>query len=394
MAQIPSTTYEHELAPVSVGSAMKAAGAKAVMQGAGASYLVPFRNITVLEGFNVRIDTPDYLKHVAAIKASIKAEGFYPDQPVAGYAEKNEADELILALTNGHTRHRALGELIADEAETEFTPDFLVPMIAKASGQSLEDLTFALISGNQGRPLTVVEKAIVAKRLVTMGVEEARIAERMGVTEKYVGDLLILAAASPTVRNFVINEKVSATEAVKQLRKDPKKAAEKLKAAIAEAEAAGKTKVTAKDIDGTVKKPKAPKGDSADEGVSASARMSDGKVYQTFRYGFKQGEIVDAATIKPISRVLDGEWWAYVDDNTKTHVVIEDAITIEIKVTTVSKGDEAEDDDGGIGDTDDGVAGALTDQSGDAEDEADDTFADDATGDGEDGEAEEEDSSI
>lgn len=367
MAQIPPSTYEHELAPVSVGSAMKASGATAVMQGAGAVYKVPFRNISILPGFNIRIDTPDYVKHVEAIKASIKAEGFFADKPVSGFAEKNAEGEPTLSLTDGHTRYRALAELIADEAETEFTEDFPVPMIAKAAGQSMEDLTFALISGNQGRPLTVVEKAIAAKRLVGLGVEETRIAERMGVTPKYVGDLLVLAGASPTVRNFVINEKISATEAVKQLRKDPKKAADKLKAAIAEAEAAGKTKVTAKDIDGTTKKPKAPKADSDEGGVSASARMSDGKTYTSFKFGFKQGEIVDAATIKPISRLLDGEWWNYVDESTdKDHVVIEESITFEIKVTQVAKADE---DDGGIGDEDDTVAGALTDQSDGADED-------------------------
>lgn len=372
---IPSIDFEKELAAGQVNPAMKAAGGTAV---AGALFRVPHPQLREIEGFNVRVDTPDYLQHIQELKASMKSEGYFIDKPMAGYVAK-EDDAQIIFITDGYSRYRAVSELIAEGAEG-FGEDFAIPTIVKPTATNLEDLTVALVLGNEGRPLSVYERAIAAKRLVNMGVEEPRIAERLGVTTRYIADLLVLAGASAKVRNMVINGKVAPTEAIKQLRKDGAKAAEKLEAGVKAAAEAGKTKATAKDVKkGSGETDKKSEDPELKMGVSSSIFTRDGKTTVKISYAFKAGDIVDIDVIKPVRLFNDSDWWNFVDPDTKEHVVIEKSIGILVQVVTA-----AEDDTFDTGDTPTTeAAGALTDQTAETEDDTfdagsddDDTFAD------------------
>lgn len=369
---IPAQEFNVELAPAAANTAIKAAGGAQVMGGSGGLFTVPPAEIQDLPGFNVRIDTPAYLEHVEALKKSIRAEGYYRDKPVTVFIDKTD-EGAVIYLTDGYTRMRAVRELLAEGVEIAN-----VPVIVKSTGTSLEDLTVALVQGNEGNPLTVYEKAIVVKRLDGMGVEKPRIAERLGCTERYVNDLLVLAGAPVKVRNQVIAGKVSPTEAIKQLRADPKKAADKIEAGVKKAEAEGKAKATGKDVGPAKKKAETPEPTPApskkrETGVEVSVTSRGGKVYTTLSYFFKQGDMVEKDLILPVRLFNDAEWWNWNDD-AKTHAFIETTTEIEVRIVQDEPAVEGEEGE----ETPEATSGqaALTDQSGGSAEgeEHDDTF--------------------
>lgn len=236
-----------------------AGNVKALMKAIGASsgdiWNVKPEHIRVIEGFNVRTDTPEYLAHVAAIKESIRVNGFMRDKPLAGFVSAEEGGLNILSVTEGGTRLRAVNELI-DEGVVIDT----VPMVVKPRGTSMEDLNIALITSNNGKDFTPYETGIVIKRLVDFGMAEKDIAKRLGFTTPYVQDLLSLVGAPKVIRDMVIAGQVSATTAIKELTEHGAKAVSRLKSGLEEAKAAGKEKVTAKHLKPAAEKaPKAEK---------------------------------------------------------------------------------------------------------------------------------------
>jgi len=231
------------LAPGSVKAAMKEAGASS-----SDLWMVPYENIRVIEGFNVRTRNAEYLAHVQDIKNSIIANGFYRDKPLEGYVAKEDGQNVIY-ITGGHTRHEAAGLAIAEGHEI-----VALPVIVKPAGTSQEDLTVALVTGNSGRPLSPIEIAVVCKRLLGFGQDEKGIAAKLGYTKKYVEDLLGLLSAPSAVRKLVEQGKVSATLAISEIKKDPKGAAKKLTEAAEVAKSTGKGKVTQKTLNGGKKK--------------------------------------------------------------------------------------------------------------------------------------------
>lgn len=320
--EIPTSDFTAELVAGNVASAKKAAGAEV-----GQILMIPPQNIRRLDGFNVRVKTQDYLDHKNDIAASIRANGFFPNKPLGGYVAK-EGDENVFYLTDGYTRLDAVDSLNDPEFGDGGEKIERVPFMVKPQGQTLEDLTVALIQDNEGRPLTVYEKAIVAARLKSYGMDNAVIATRLGKTERYVSDLLVLAGAPSKVRALVIAGKISPTEAVKQLRKDGGKAAEKLEAATKTAEASGKKKATGKDV-------RKAAGEAAPKRKAAPASdpvALPGKDVSTETFVFTAGQILEADAIKVVSRIAEGVWWNFVDDS-KVNVFIEE--DIEIAVTVV-----------------------------------------------------------
>lgn len=243
------TTVENEeanleLTPGNVKGAMKAVGASS-----GDLWNVPRSAIRIIDGFNVRSPASkagkEHVKHLASL---IEANGYDDDKPLVGYVAKEEGGDVIY-LTDGEHRLAAVDLLISKGKEFD-----ALPVKIKPRGTSMEDLTVALATGNSGKPLTPYELASVVKRLLGYRMDEKTIAKRLGITKKYLDDLLFLMAAPEPIRDLVSNNKVSASLAIATLREKPKKAVEVLQAAVAKAEAAGKTKVTPKAL-------KAPKGE-------------------------------------------------------------------------------------------------------------------------------------
>lgn len=235
---IPSSKVDIKLAAGSVEPAMKAAEAKSTKL-----YRVPVSAIKTIPGFNVRVQSADYIAHRDMIADSIRANGFDATKPLSGYVAK-EGDKNVIYVTDGHTRLDAVSTINADDTDTNID---ILPVLVHPADKSLTDLTVALHTSNTGRPLSPFELGVVVKRLMKdEGADKAVIASRLAVTPRYLDDVLLLVNGPKEVRTAVLEGTVSSTLAIQELRKDPEKAVAKITAAAAKA-APGK-KVTKKDL--------------------------------------------------------------------------------------------------------------------------------------------------
>lgn len=222
-----------DLVPGPVKKTMKEVGATS-----GDLWMVPRGDIRVLDGFNIRSRNTDHEAHIKALAASIKANGFMRDKPLAGYVS---ADGIVL--TDGHCRLEAVDALIAAGEDA-----FPLPMVVKPTGTSAEDLTVALVTSNSGKPLSPLEVATVAQRLRTFGWDDKTIASRLGRTVSSVRDLAVLSGAPAAIRKMVETGKVGASLAVATIREEGTGALAALKDGLTQAETNGKTKATAKTV--------------------------------------------------------------------------------------------------------------------------------------------------
>lgn len=217
---------------------------KVAMAGCRSSDLwkVPREQIKVMDGFNVRIKNDEYHAQVRLIADSMKANGYFPDKPLAGYVAREDGKSVIY-LTDGHTRLDAV-----DLANSEGSEIREIPVVTKPAGTSLEDLTIALVVSNNGRNLSPFETATVCKRLIGYGMDEATIAKRIGMTRAYVANLLLLVAAPRAITNMVEQGQVSASLAVETLKTHGKEATKTLSTGLAQAKSEGKAKLTRKNL--------------------------------------------------------------------------------------------------------------------------------------------------
>lgn len=205
-------------------------------------YKVNPNKLRIWEGFNPRFDTPDYLEHIANIEASIEQDGFYQDQPLAGFVSKEEGEDVVVII-NGHTRTRAVQNLIAKGHPIES-----IPVIIKPIGTDMEALTIALKKSNDGKPLSPIGLAVLVKRLMALGNDEVATAKKLGITRVYVSDLLLLAQAPAALKDLVISGKITATLAIQELKANPQTAVERLLQAVDVSQQMGRERTTAKHL--------------------------------------------------------------------------------------------------------------------------------------------------
>jgi ParB family chromosome partitioning protein len=289
--EIPSTEFSTELARGNLKTAMAEAGAK----NPHALWMVPYGQIKIIPGFNTRIRTPEYEAHIEATKESIKENGFYQDKPLTGYVALEDGQQVIY-LTDGHTRHEAAGRAIDEGYSLEN-----LPIVIKPNGTSMEDLTIALVTSNNGRALTPYETAVVVKRLLGMGLDEATIAKRLNFKtgKRYVDDLLSLIGAPKAVRDLVIAGKVSSSMAIDELKANGTKAVETLKAAVETAQASGKAKASPKHLSKS-KKPATARKPAFPKEIDAKDVLADAEAA-----GFAVGTEVDDKLVTFAATLLD-----------------------------------------------------------------------------------------
>lgn len=233
--------FDIALTPAPIKSAMNKAGAKS-----GDLWKVPPERLRVINGLNPRINTPGYQAHIRALADSMKSEGYYQNQLLAGYAAIEDGEEVVY-IYDGHSRLLAVALANSEGAEIE-----RVPVSVSQAGLSMEDITVNLVRGNSGLNLTVYETAIVCKRLVRYGMEINVIAERLGFKSQAVRSMLSLMAAHHQIREMVANEIVSATMAIDIIAKHGEKALAKLLEAVETAKGSGKKRVTNRFVEGAV----------------------------------------------------------------------------------------------------------------------------------------------
>ena len=204
---------------------------KRTMQAAGASsrdlWYVPYNQLRIVKGFNVRVKDAAYVAHIRSIADSVKANGFYPDKPLAGYVATMDGEEVIV-ITDGHCRFDACGLAIAEGAPLE-----KIPVVVKPSSTSMADLTVALVVSNSGKPLTPYETAMVCKRLESFGWTPEEMANKLSFSRTYVDQLLSLLALPEAVQTHVRAGTVSAANALAITKRHGEKAAEVIEKAAA-----------------------------------------------------------------------------------------------------------------------------------------------------------------
>ena len=225
---------------------------KAVKDSGGSStkmYRIPIDKIETIPGFNVRVNSDEYLAHRDRLAASIAANGFDETKPLTGYAGKNEDGQNVIFVTDGHTRLDAVRTYNSDPDTKQADEITELPVVVRRDQPSMTDLTVALHTSNSGRPLTPFELGVVVERLLSEeGADKAEIARRLAVTPRYLDDVLLLAGAPAKVRNHVLRDEISSTMAIQELRRSPEKAAERIGAAVEKAQSKGKKRATAKDV--------------------------------------------------------------------------------------------------------------------------------------------------
>lgn len=302
-ASIPSADFAVELIPGIAKQAISAAGAKAE----GGLVMAPVESLRVIEGFNVRVTgTKDYESGIADLTHSILREGFYKDKPLVGYVGKDgEAD--VIFLTDGYRRLEAVKRAIAAGAgDIE-----RLPVILKPASTNMVDLTISLTK--TGTPLAPYEMALVVKRLTNYNVTEDEIAKRLGITKRYVADLLVLTGAPAKVRQLVIDGKVAATLAIQMMREDPAVAAEKLAEAVKRAKAAGADRATAKHLQPMAAARGAGEDGEGDDAPARPAAHRNPKLGQPGKYKLTlKGKAGDEKTLKeigPFAGIQGGAWY-------------------------------------------------------------------------------------
>lgn len=228
------------------------ASVKAIAKGRSDVYMVRPDQLTVKEGWNGRDpDHPENVAHIDALAQSIAAEGV--KEPLAVYAEGD-----FIYIENGHMRHAASLKAISDYGAD---PELLIPVRTTPKEASEADRIMSQLTRNSGRALMPLEMAGVFQRLQALGLSDAEIGRRSGLSRVYIGQLIELSKMPKAVTNPVREGTVSATLAIQTMKRfdgDSKKTATAIKDAINLAKTLGKSKATSKDV----KKAAAAKGEA------------------------------------------------------------------------------------------------------------------------------------
>lgn len=246
------------------------ASIKEIAKGRSDLYQVALADLHVKDGWNGREENhPDNIAHIDALAQSIAAEGV--KEALTAYMEDDK-----LWIENGHMRRA--GALRAIEIYAA-PADMTVPVRISPKDGTDADRILSQIIRNSGKALSPLEMAGVFERLNNLGLADAEIGRRTGLSRVYVGQLVQLAHMPKGVTDPVRAGTVSATLAIQTMKNfngDGKKTANALKDAVAFAKSKGKVKATAKhvkkDAEGAADKPKKTGKKAAAEGEEGEGR--------------------------------------------------------------------------------------------------------------------------
>ena len=153
-------------------------------------------------------------------------------------------------IVDGHRRHKQIGRAI--EAGT-FLPDpksgrYLIP-VKQFTGSDV-DRVARIATSNEGKKLTSMQLASVYQRLAGFGLTPGDIALKVNRKRAHVHQILVLAGANNDVQSMVTAGEVSTTTAVRTVKAKGEGAGPALKEAQQAARLQGKSRVTAKQVDG------------------------------------------------------------------------------------------------------------------------------------------------
>lgn len=224
--------------------AILAGGVKDIMKNLGASssdlWKVNPKDLHVMPSLNIRVRDERYEAKVRSIADSIKLDGYHLDQPIGVFVHEGK-----LFIASGHRRCEAALLAISEGCELES-----VPVVVKPKSTSVQDLTVEVHTTNNGDPISAYELAVLCKRLVNFQWEGKRIAQRLGISQTYVDQLLTLMGSPTELLAMVHEGKLAAGTAYDLFKKHGAGAVDVAKGAVEKAESSGRKKATAKDLDG------------------------------------------------------------------------------------------------------------------------------------------------
>lgn len=216
---------------------------KEIAKGRSDVYLIDPRVLEIKGGWNCRdLSEPTNKAHVLELKASIIELGVLT--PLVVFKEDNH-----IYVSDGHCRLAATLLAINEGAAIASVP-------VKTEGRAANEADYVLRQILDGKPKTAFELGAVCKRLLGFGWTVEQIAARSGKSTSAINASLDLQGATPEVQRLVASGRVSASEAVKVVRKEGSNAAKVLNDAVDHATQRGATKATARDIGS---EPKAPR---------------------------------------------------------------------------------------------------------------------------------------
>ena len=197
-----------------------------------------------VRGFNPRIETAAYKAGIERLALEIAENGFDESQPLLVFPIR-EGSKTVLAVRDGHRRLQAvrLANHYLDDGKNRQIDQLPVIIEEWADPRSL---TLSVMQRNDQLALTVFETAIVAFRAhVKLGMSTMEIASEFKRSEMHIKGLLLLANADRRIQDLVIEDKTTATTAIKAIRLYKDGAPERLVEVTA-----GKGKVRPRDLPG------------------------------------------------------------------------------------------------------------------------------------------------
>lgn len=211
------------------------------------NHRVWLEDIFIKPGLNPRIDNAALKAHIRFLANSIKEHGFDDSKPLSVHVEKIDGRNRLV-VNDGHCR--LSGALLAKSEGAEIET---LPVIVK-TGITIEEITFGFVNTQSGLKLTPIELAATCKRLRNFKLTEKVIAQKLGMTETYVSNLLALASAPRAIRTMVEEGEASAALAMNQIAQHGENATAVMTKALEVAKQAGKAKVTAKFMPAQIQK--------------------------------------------------------------------------------------------------------------------------------------------
>jgi len=219
---------------------MAAAAAKA--RTAKIIFLWP-EQLKVAKGFNVRFEMGD----ITALAKSIVSNGI--KEPIRGYnsGEKTTDGLPIYIITDGHRRFTAAQRIADKMEEGDFIPFFEEPKEYTNEDRVVD----MLITGENKKPLNLLEAARAVKRLKDAGWKNSEIAARIGKSPTHITDCLILVdRASEENIKSIEDGSMTASSILEMLKINSSEVVEQVVAKGKESAAAkGKTKLKVSELE-------------------------------------------------------------------------------------------------------------------------------------------------
>jgi ParB family chromosome partitioning protein len=204
------------------------------------AYMINPRKLVIDPGFNVRDKSdPEVAANIRSLADEMKQNGI---QYIPALTVYMRGDEVVV--TDGYCRTEGALLAISEGAQVPY-----LPIRPEEKHSNEVDRTFSLLKRNEhGLALTPLQQAAVVKRLLGLGLSDQEVADRACKSIAHIKQLVILLSSPQDVKEMVKSGEVSASQAIKTVRKHGEKAKEILGEAVETAKAKGKSKATAKHI--------------------------------------------------------------------------------------------------------------------------------------------------